>query len=132
MYTLNRIYIDSKGNLFEGMENGQSSVLKPKIETHSAEFDGGERMLRSWIQNHFDPSDFYSYTNEPMLKLFVKLTIDEKGEVNVSEIKGTESLQIKEIVVATFSRMPVWIPAMGNSEKVKSTINIPIHLMMEE
>lgn len=132
LYAIDRIYIDSKGNLFPSMNNGQFNILKADINTHIAEFDGGEKKLRSWVQNYFDVSDFYDFTDQPILKLFISMSIDENGKASVKEIKGTDSASIKDLVLTKINKMPNWIPAMEDSKKVTSSFMLPIHLTFGE
>lgn len=44
IYGVDRIFIDSKGNLFLDMNNGSFTNKKPELNDYSAQFDGGEKI----------------------------------------------------------------------------------------
>lgn len=101
-------------------------VWFPEVE---AQFPGGPDSLMRFIANNLDypPCGIHQVQG----KVYISMIIEKDGShTNHEVIKGFLK-QYDEAALECIKKMPPWIPAEFNGEKVRSRVRLPITFMIQ-
>lgn len=129
LYGTNRVFIGSRGSIFNGIEYDGLTTEKPKENTYPAQFDGGLITLRKWVQNSIDAQNLLNISGKENLKFNLNIDIDETGTAVLTEITGNDHPEIKTKMERMIKKMPKWIPAKEDNKRIKAKFNIPIDVI---
>ena len=129
IYGIDRVFINSSGRVFTGIENGSFSVTPPNENDYAAQSEGGLTKLRSFIANNIDAAELLSYTDSENIRIIIEVYIDENGNILLQNIKGNDNPIIKTAIEKVIKKIPKWIPAKENNKNIVSKFSIPINIL---
>lgn len=129
IYGIDRVFINSSGRVFTGIENGSFSVTPPNENDYAAQFEGGLTKLRSFIANNIDAAELLSYTDSENIRIIIEVYIDENGNIILKNIEGNNAPIIKKEIENVLKRMRKWIPGKKDNKNIITRFKIPITII---
>ena len=100
IYGIDRVFINSSGRVFTGIENGSFSVTPPNENDYAAQAEGGLTKLRSFIANNIDAAELLSYTDSENIRIKIEMEKEKKDIF----LKNIEEQKINKIRIVELCR----------------------------
>jgi len=117
------------------LNSGNELESKNEIEfVNEADTDptfpgGNEAYLEFFKVNFVYPKEAIEKNSEG--KVYVKFIVEKSGKIkDVKILRGTEDESLNQSAINFIKKMPNWIPAVKNNEKVDAEVTIPINFTL--
>ncbi len=124
-------FISVSLNTTDVKEITKNTELVLVVENDSdPKFPGGEDALLDFFNKNFEyPKDAIERKSEG--KVYVQFTVDVLGELNnVKVLRGAKDDALNKAAIDFVKKMPNWVPAIKNGEKVSAEVVFPINFTL--
>jgi len=105
-----------------------------RLANKLAEFQGGDRKMMEYIQDHLQKKEKKRNLNLSMVITFV---VDSTGQVRnpcIQKISASNSMglaALEQEIIAVFASMPKWNAAVLQDKKAYTRIILPVQLVLQ-